>query len=603
MRTMTKTSGIAYLHIGLEKTGTTSLQEFFYLNRNKLKKEYNIYYPKSPGKKNHIALPIYSYREQIRDLRRQKNLTEDDDLLKFRQQFKKDLANEVTPFLKQGYNLLFSNEHLSSLSMNKEELQNLNQLFLDLNCQVKVIIYLRRQDKFLVSTYSTWLKDGSTSELRKKAYRRKRYNYLFLLDMWSEVIGDEHIIVEVFEKERFKNSSLYANFCSKIGIQDIQEFILPSKQLNKSLDKYQLQLLLAYNRLVPDSIGDEKNKFREKLIEFLEIYSTKEKLTLSDSLVRTINEHYKEDNNIIAQRFFKNIKGSLFSDSDIPDGIEEDKEDTMTDIYTVLWPEKSELYNQLLEKQKQIQILEIASNELRQDVQLNVPLHLRRGSFQKNQSVYISNGKNIFKYLSRILEIDLENSSILHYGGASKLAQSIIQFDIPIKFYHNLVFKQNIVQFLSQRISDKRIKITKLDLFHAKFNKTGNQLDTNRKSVPEEQNKYELVIAIDILTTSEKSDLEILLKEFFRILKPNGKLFFTCLVKGDLESQYAMDPSNPIRIFYKEEYIKLLLINCGFQDVKYFPPNKSLKIKGHFISSKKKLSTRKYTSSSVTAIQ
>ncbi len=44
-----------YLHIGTEKTGTTSVQKFFRANREVLAQN-GIIYPLAPGKQNHMGL-------------------------------------------------------------------------------------------------------------------------------------------------------------------------------------------------------------------------------------------------------------------------------------------------------------------------------------------------------------------------------------------------------------------------------------------------------------------------------------------------------------------------------------------------------------------
>ena len=47
------------LHIGTEKTGTTSIQKFLATNRTLLKAN-GVLYPLSPGKVNHIGLEAYA---------------------------------------------------------------------------------------------------------------------------------------------------------------------------------------------------------------------------------------------------------------------------------------------------------------------------------------------------------------------------------------------------------------------------------------------------------------------------------------------------------------------------------------------------------------
>jgi len=141
-----------YIHIGSFKTGTTSLQSFFYSNKHTLLKNHQIYYPSAPGKKNHIALPIYACEENIEDLYIQKSLDTQKKIDSFRKDFKKKLIKEISPQVKKGNHILLSNEHLSSRIRSTADVKRFLDLFESLEVQFKVIIYLRRQDKLIYST-------------------------------------------------------------------------------------------------------------------------------------------------------------------------------------------------------------------------------------------------------------------------------------------------------------------------------------------------------------------------------------------------------------------------------------------------------------------
>ena len=54
------------LHIGTEKTGTSTLQEFFYQNKLNLAKN-DIFFPETFGKKNHIKLSAYACSDNKKD--------------------------------------------------------------------------------------------------------------------------------------------------------------------------------------------------------------------------------------------------------------------------------------------------------------------------------------------------------------------------------------------------------------------------------------------------------------------------------------------------------------------------------------------------------
>lgn len=55
-----------FLHIGTEKTATTTIQSFLSLNRKRLR-EYGYFYPESIGFLNHSSLSIAAYELTKRD--------------------------------------------------------------------------------------------------------------------------------------------------------------------------------------------------------------------------------------------------------------------------------------------------------------------------------------------------------------------------------------------------------------------------------------------------------------------------------------------------------------------------------------------------------
>lgn len=304
---------LAYIHIGLEKTGTTTLQEFFHINRELLKYD-NIYYPSSPGARNHTDLAAFAYDKALGDLIVQKNIQTPELKEAYRTRFKLEFEQEIANVKKKGYHLLVSSEHLSSRAFSKAEKRKLIALFTDLGYTPKVIVYIRRQDQYLLSTYSTWLKCGATAELNKNAYKRKRYDYLTMLEMWSEVVGKENMIVKIFERPRMFKQDLIQDFLHIIGIQKSDKYQLPPSDLNKSLDKSKLLFLKSMNMLVPEHIEKKKNPLRGNLVEVLENLENGAKLKLPEELSQEILAYYKADNEQIKEAYFPEMDGSLFNE-------------------------------------------------------------------------------------------------------------------------------------------------------------------------------------------------------------------------------------------------------------------------------------------------
>jgi len=298
-----------FFHIGTIKTGTTSLQNFFHINRNLLVEYFNIYYPKVPGLQNHTRLPLYAYSENVKELRIRHKVNTEEELRQFRKGFEAKLQAELAPHIKAGRNVLLSSEHLSSRAVKDVEIKELLSLFKAFDVNYKVIVYLRRQDKMMLSTYSTWVKSGGRWQLNPNAYKNRRYNHLEMLNLWTSVVGKENMIVKVFEKTRMKNGDLFQDFSSVIGIANIKGLAIPKKEkLNSALDQEQIQFLTLFNKFVPSMNEGAPNKARGEIISYLEEFSTDNKLDITQEEKRKIYKHFESDNNKIAELYLSDGK-------------------------------------------------------------------------------------------------------------------------------------------------------------------------------------------------------------------------------------------------------------------------------------------------------
>jgi hypothetical protein len=300
-----------YMHIGTEKTGTTTLQNFFNLNRVKLR-EQNTLYPISPGVENHAKLSVYSMDHERNDeLKKIFNIFKKGDLLKFRSKFEKDFMSEVKRF--NPKKIILSNEHCSTRLLHDDEIYRLKELLGYVSRDVKIVVYLRRQDDYYISTYSTWIKCGGTNKIRMpndydSAYIQNRYNYKVLLDRWAKFFGMDNLIVRVFEKEQMVGNSLLDDFLHVTGIE-FNNFTVPS-DLNASLSPDVLEFLRIFNKFIPFFNENGINPGRGDLTTVLENISTKNKIKFSG--VEQFYCHFEEENKEVAKKYLKRQDGILF---------------------------------------------------------------------------------------------------------------------------------------------------------------------------------------------------------------------------------------------------------------------------------------------------
>ena len=114
-----------FLHIGVEKTGTTSIQKFLYLNRALLNQNgYQL--TDSLSKPNNTGITVLSLSSlKNEEIKYFSVVSSEQSLIK--KQFLKRSINEEVKKAKPGRKFIFSNEHMHSLLSSREEIDFLKR--------------------------------------------------------------------------------------------------------------------------------------------------------------------------------------------------------------------------------------------------------------------------------------------------------------------------------------------------------------------------------------------------------------------------------------------------------------------------------------------
>jgi hypothetical protein len=100
----------AIVHIGTEKTGTTSIQRYLYLNREKLRRA-GYHFIESAGDTNNRALPAYCVSDKkFDDFFQEKGITTPEEKEHFKQTFLKQAEAELEGLPKKVYTDFVSSE-------------------------------------------------------------------------------------------------------------------------------------------------------------------------------------------------------------------------------------------------------------------------------------------------------------------------------------------------------------------------------------------------------------------------------------------------------------------------------------------------------------
>lgn len=257
------------LHIGTEKTGTTTLQATLEANRARLL-ENGFLYPKSVSTRgNHIALTAYSLDESkiYNESRIVTGCIEYPSVAHYRRDVSDSLGQEIS--LSPADKIVFSNEHLSSGLRTDEEIQNLKGLVSAYSDNIKVIIYLRHPVEYVASWYSTAVTAGRTEAFPSPVTQNilERIDYGAMLDRWSAVFGREALVVRRFGRRYFQDGDLLRDFCCAIGAPDLDLAKITPR--NESLSAEAILFLREFNKHVPRIVDNRMNVLRGQIVDAL----------------------------------------------------------------------------------------------------------------------------------------------------------------------------------------------------------------------------------------------------------------------------------------------------------------------------------------------
>ena len=206
-----------YLHIGTGKTGSSSIQKTF---ESLGKKNFNFKYYKSAN----------TFIEKL------------DQIIEKLETCKEDLV-------------ILSCEWLY-VRADEKILKKINKL--SSKFEIKIIIYLRRQDEFAVSAYQQSIKNLNSKKIldindyalnNAKLYSKwflKRTNYYEICNIWSNYFGKENIIIRIFSKDQLKDGCVVKDFASIVNVPIKQSQII---NRNRSVGKIAMYLAIRLRKL------------------------------------------------------------------------------------------------------------------------------------------------------------------------------------------------------------------------------------------------------------------------------------------------------------------------------------------------------------------
>lgn len=295
------------VHIGTEKTGTTSIQNFIYDNRTKLR-EHGVHITDSFGVSNNRYIPAY-FCQGHDDFNLMHGLKSKSDKEVFFSNFDLDFKTEIE---RAGMCKIFliSSEHFHSRLRTRDEISNLRCFLSQYFNEVKIICYFREQSDMLFSQYSTGVKgketrdfDGFIADISPNTYH---FNFLDIADNWSGVFGNENCVFRLFHKSFLRQSDIRYDFLDAIELGDSCDgFIFKSEEANLSLSPMQIAAFRAINKAIPYwcSTGGVNLRNKEAKNAILRVAALQYGV-MSSPHQKDIYEKFSDSNALFFQKYF-----------------------------------------------------------------------------------------------------------------------------------------------------------------------------------------------------------------------------------------------------------------------------------------------------------
>ncbi len=302
----------AILHIGTEKTGTTSIQKFLFENRSKLCAS-GLLFPASAGFISNQRLVVYGKKAPEQDLAEPSlDVTDAIALSQWKEQFVTEHCAEVLAFQARHVGdstVIYSAEHLQSRLTTVDEIKRIAHLLRPLFDEVRILVYLRRQDRYALSAHSTSVRGGNPNMFAFEQLNAvgPYYDYRMLLEQWSAVFSSHNIDVRIFEKDRLQGGDVVTDFCAVTGIDNSCPDLPQPASENEALSHTALMILRTFNALAANDpmLRDfSKHDLRSFLLDAVQpIQDEFGRMLPARSSATQFYESFREDNVWIAAKW------------------------------------------------------------------------------------------------------------------------------------------------------------------------------------------------------------------------------------------------------------------------------------------------------------
>lgn len=288
-----------YFHIGTTKTATSSIQKFCKLNR-KLLRKYGYDFPIMPFKYPRVKIERNAHFLLAGPAGK---ATSPKQERLFQERLETGFS--IVHGSLSKYDKIILTDEDCWRAFNYARINPLELLVEDAKAHdydIQVIVYLRRQDSYLISQWNQRVKSAGSGKTFEEYFDNNSVRFPLLtdyaktLDRIADMIGKNHITVRRFEPSTWIENSIYLDFMDAVGMDLTAQFRYPEHEVNNALKGNFLEMKRSLNQNT--SLDASEIDYFTSMIRICSSQSNAEKpWMLSADETRALLEKYEESNN------------------------------------------------------------------------------------------------------------------------------------------------------------------------------------------------------------------------------------------------------------------------------------------------------------------
>jgi hypothetical protein len=226
-----KSNNDIYLHVGLAKTATTTIQKGLTENDDFLASK-GWLYPKSG--RTGIASIVQAHHNLVFEMAKPSRFSKEAGGFE-------SIVEEIRKSDKS--NIIISSEAFGFQT--EDIIRNTHNIFSSLG-RVTIIVYIRPQEEWLYSLWSEEVKHAVVQTTFKEwlNLRSSQYDLFIAINRWAAIFGQENIKVKILES-RPDQEHIFIDFLRSCGVKEFEDIVLPTS-MNVSPSAKTLEVIRQY---------------------------------------------------------------------------------------------------------------------------------------------------------------------------------------------------------------------------------------------------------------------------------------------------------------------------------------------------------------------